>query len=256
MTRFIDLVDRFINPLIWTSIILLFVELGFGTQNSLDSKMWLFLWCERLTAIIFMLEYFCRWIEDEHNPEGHLDIGHHYYPLSVMGIIDLLAWLPFLIGFFIPIHLLGWVRALRVLRVLKLFRYSRVLQLFALAIYKSLWFLKAVFFVIVCSGLLAAVLIREAERSVQPENFDNLFTVFYFIATADSTVGFGDVTPKTDLGRLLTILLIYIPGIAVFGSVIGIIGNSLSEVMVMERNPNIDPIEEFKKEYTLRHKVY
>lgn len=252
VTKFIKFVDKFINPLIWISIILLFVEMLTGTKNSLEGFHW-FLWVERITACVFMAEYFCRWWEDHKSPDNHLDIGHHYYPLSVMGIIDLLAWLPFMVGFFVPVHILGWIRALRILRLFKLFRYHRTLQLFALALYKSWWFLRAVLFVTLCFGLLAIVFIYEAEKTAQPETFGKLGNLFWFVVVTDTTVGYGDMSPITGIGRTFTALLLFLPGIAVFGSLLGIIGNSLGEVMELEKDPNVDPIEEFKKEY-LRHK--
>ncbi len=247
------MVDKFIKPLVWCSIILLFVELGMGSENSLSSGMWLFLWIERITASIFIVEYFCRWYEDHSNPDGNIDVGCSYYPMSVMGVIDLLSWLPFIVGFFIPVNMLGWCRALRVLRVFKLFRYNRTLQLFALAIYKSWWFLRAIFFVTLCFGLLASALIFQAEKVAQPDTFGNIYNLFWYIATADSTVGFGDMYPVTPLGKILTVLLVYLPGIAVFGSVMGVIGNSLAEVLTLEKDPSVDPIEEFKKEYNKRN---
>ena len=239
MTRFIHFVDKFINPLIWISITLLFVEFFTGSKNSLESGMEWFLWIERVTACIFAAEYFCRW-------------RNKGYPRSVMGVIDLMAWLPFLVGFFVPIHLLGWVRALRILRVFKLFRYNRTLQLFALAMYKSWWFLRAVLFVTFCFGLLSVALIHEAEKDAQPETFGNVDNLFWFVVVSDTTVGYGDMSPITPLGRFLTTLVLFIPGIAVFGALLGVISNSLSEVMEMERDPDVDPIEEFKKEYLLR----
>lgn len=257
LTSFIKFVDKFINPLIWISIVLLFVEFFTGSNNSLDSGMVWFLWIERITAAIFMTEYFCRWYED-HNDESEsidndtIDIGHHYYPFSIMGVVDLLAWLPFLLGFFLPVHLLGWIRALRILRVFKLFRYHRSLQLFALAMYKSWWFIRAILFVTFCFGLLSVALIYEAEKTAQPESFGRIQNLFWFVIVSDTTVGYGDMSPVTPIGRILTTIVLFIPGIAVFGALLGVISNSLSEVMEMERDPDIDPIEEFKKEYLLR----
>lgn len=250
MTKFLHFVDRFINPLVWLSIILLFVEFFLGSDNSLDSKMWIFLWIERVTASIFCVEYFVRLYEDKKCPNGHYDIGPSY-ARSVMGVIDLLAWLPFFVGFFVPVQFLGWIRALRVLRLFKLFRYHRTLQLFALAIYRGLWLLKAILFVSLCTGLFAAAMIFEAEKTAQPEKFGNIGNVFYFIATADSTVGFGDYYPITPIGKFLTVLLIYLPGIAVFGSIMGIIGTSFTDIMHAEKDPNRDPIEDFHKERQL-----
>lgn len=248
MHRFISLVDKYIYWLVWLSIACLFIEFGTGSNNSVESGMPWFLWIERLTAGIFFVEYVCRFIEDRQTPNTTLDVGHSSYPLSIMGLIDLLAFLPFVVGFFLPVSLLGWVRAFRVLRVLKLFRYSRNLKLFALAIYRSLWLLKAVGQAVLCFGLLAAALIYEAEHLAQPDKFDGLFSTIYFIMTAATTVGFGDMFPITTQGRLVVMMFVYIPVIGSFASLIGILGASFNEVMQMERDPNVDPIEEFIKE--------
>jgi voltage-gated potassium channel len=248
MNQLIRFVDKYIFWLVWISIGCLFVEFGTGTNNSVESATPWFLLIERFTAGIFFIEYVCRFIEDRQTPNTTIDIGHSSYPLSVMGFVDLLAFLPFVVGFFLPVSMLGWVRAFRILRVLKLFRYSRDLQLFALAIYRSLWLLKAVGQAVLCFGLLAAALIYEAEHLTQPDKFDGLFSTIYFIMTAASTVGFGDIYPMTTQGRLVVMLFIYIPVIGSFASLIGVLGASFNEVMQMERDPNIDPIEEFIKE--------
>lgn len=248
MNRFIRFVDKYIFWLMWLSIIGLFVELATGKANSLESGMTIFLIVERITAGVFFAEYVCRLIEDRHTPNSTMDIGHKSYAFSVMGIIDLLAWLPFVVGFFVPVSWLGWIRALRILRVLKMFRYSRNMQLCALAVYRCMWLIKAIGLCVLCFGLLTAALIFQAEHEAQPEKFDNLFSTFYFIMTAATTVGFGDIYPVTTQGRIIVMTLLYIPVIGSFASLIGVLGASFNEIMQMERDPNIDPIEEFIKE--------
>ena len=249
MNRFLKTVDKYIYVLIWASIVGLFVELSTGSHNSKESGMAAFLWIERFTAVVFMFEYFFRILEDIKNPNSTIDIGHKYYVLSVMGIIDLISWLPFVIGFFVPVAILGWIRAFRVLRILKLFRYSRTLQLFALAIYKVLWLLKAVGLTILCFGLLGSALIYEAEHAAQPDKFDGMFSTLYFMMTAATTVGFGDMYPITTAGKIVVMTCIYIPVIGSFAALIGSFGSSFNEVMALEKDPDIDPIEEFIKEY-------
>lgn len=248
MSQFLRLVDKYIYVLIWASIVGLFIELSTGSHNSKESGMATFLWIERFTAFVFILEYCFRIIEDIKNPDATIDIGHNIYVLSVMGIIDLVSWLPFAIGFFVPISILGWIRAFRILRILKLFRYSRTLQLFALAIYRAMWLLKAVGLTILCFGLLGGALIYEAEHLAQPDKFDGMFSTFYFMMTAATTVGFGDMYPITNAGRIVVMTCIYLPVIGSFAALIGSLGASFNEVMELERNPDVDPIEEFVKE--------
>lgn len=245
MNQFLKLVDKYIYVLIWASIVGLFIELSTGSHNSKESGMAIFLWVERFTAAVFIIEYVCRLLEDIKNPDSTIDIGHSRYSFSIMGIVDLISWLPFVVGFFVPVNVLGWIRALRILRILKLFRYSRTLQLFALAIYEALWLLRAVGLTILCFGLLGGALIYEAEHSAQPDKFDGMFSTLYFMMTAATTVGFGDIYPITTAGRIIVMTCVYIPVIGSFAALVGALGSSFNNIMELERNPNIDPIEEF-----------
>lgn len=233
-------IDNHIGLLIWTSIVLLFVELSTGSSNSLDGNMWIFLWVERLTAVIFMIEYILR-IRESENKTG--------YVTSPLGIVDLLAFAPFMIGFFVPVSWLGWVRSLRILRLLKRFRYDRRLQLFLLALYRAWWLIRTIMSVAVFISLFAAVLLYGAEAKAQPESFGNIWSVlFWYIPVTGTTVGYGDMFPVTPIGRACSIIFLLIPLIGLSGSLLGVIGSQFQEIAEMERDPDIDPIEEFRKE--------
>ncbi len=54
----------------------------------------------------------------------------------------------------------------------------------------------------------------------EPE-FERLPTFIYWYATTASTIGYGDVTPKTDTGRLINALFVYPGAIAIFTAIIG-----------------------------------
>jgi len=53
----------------------------------------------------------------------------------------------------------------------------------------------------------------------EPE-FERLPTFIYWYATTASTIGYGDVTPKTDTGRLINALFVYPGAIAIFTSIV------------------------------------
>lgn len=231
MTEFIRLVNKYINWLIWTSIFLLFVELAFGKENSLDGSLWMFLWVERVTAVIFMIEYFIRWREDHKNPGGHADIGHEYYPLSALGIVDLLSWLPWLIGFFVPVGWLGWIRSLRILRAFKLFRYNVNLKLMAVAFYRSWQAVKPMVFAMFVFMLLGSILIHQAEKDVQPDKYGSIFNCFWFSIVSATTVGYGDMSPVTNAGKLICMLLFFVPMIFSCSAIISICGAKYQETI-------------------------
>lgn len=239
MNSFLSTIDKYINPLIWCSIVCLFIELSQGKANSLEDGMWIFLWIERVTAVVFLIEYCCR---IKCAKDGRLG-----YIFSPFGFIDLLSFLPFFVGFIVPLEFLGWIRALRILRLLKRFRYDRRMQLFALAIYKGWWMIKTIFGVSIFFSLLASVLLYEAEKSVQPETFGNIFNIlFYFCPIAGSTIGFGDMYPVTTMGKICTIGILVFPLIGVTGALLGIISSQFEEIIKLEKDNDQNILEKFR----------
>jgi voltage-gated potassium channel len=128
------------------------------------------------------------------------------YVFSLYSLIDLLAILPFFLGIFDTrfIRLLRWFRFLRLLRLLpkKLRANNPDTNIFA----RVLFTLFAIVFIY--SGL-----IYQFEHGINPKNFGNFLDAFYFSIFTMTTVGYGDVTPISSWGKLMTIMMI-LTGIA------------------------------------------
>ena len=127
------------------------------------------------------------------------------YAPSFFGIVDLLAVLPTYLALLFPeLHALIDVRVLRLLRIFRIFRltdyvaeYQVLLEALAASRRKILVFLSAVIMVVLILGTLLYVV-------EGPEHgFTDIPTSMYWAITTITTVGFGDITPKTDLGRLI-----------------------------------------------------
>jgi voltage-gated potassium channel len=127
------------------------------------------------------------------------------YALSFYGIIDLLAVLPTYLALLVPeVGALIDVRILRLLRVFRVFKltaYVTEYQAIGMALKASrrkiLVFLSAVLMIVLVMGTLMYVV-------EGPSNgFTSIPTSVYWAITTMTTVGFGDITPKTDLGRLI-----------------------------------------------------
>jgi voltage-gated potassium channel len=127
------------------------------------------------------------------------------YARSFFGIVDLVSVLPtYLAVFFPPLHALINVRVLRLLRVfriLKLVEYVAEYQTLGTALRNSsrkiAVFISAVLMIVVTMGTVMYVI-------EGPENgFTSIPVSIYWAITTMTTVGFGDITPKTDLGRLI-----------------------------------------------------
>lgn len=128
------------------------------------------------------------------------------YATSFFGIIDLVAVLPTYLALFVPeLHALIDVRVLRLLRVFRVFKltayvaeYQSLGRALAASGRKILVFLSAVLMMVLVMGTVMYVV----EGRVN--GFTSIPTSVYWAISTVTTVGFGDITPKTDLGRLIS----------------------------------------------------
>jgi voltage-gated potassium channel len=127
------------------------------------------------------------------------------YARSFFGIVDLLAVLPTYLALFFPgLHSLIDIRMLRLLRVFRILKlteyvveYRRLGAAFYASRRKISVFIGTVFMLVVLVGTLMYLI-------EGPENgFTSIPMSVYWAITTVTTVGFGDITPKTDLGRTL-----------------------------------------------------
>jgi voltage-gated potassium channel len=134
------------------------------------------------------------------------------YARSFFGIVDLIAVLPTYLALFVPeLHALIDVRILRLLRIFRIFRlteYVAEYQVMGEALMASrrkiMVFLSAVLMVALILGTLLYVV--EGPQ----HGFTDIPTAVYWAITTITTVGFGDITPKTDLGRLIASVMMLI----------------------------------------------
>ena len=127
------------------------------------------------------------------------------YATSFFGIVDLLSILPTYIAVFFPeaqalidVRILRLLRMFRVLKLTAYFwEYQAMVRAIAASRRKILVFLSAVLMVVVIAGTVMYVV-------EGPENgFTSIPTSIYWAITTMTTVGFGDITPKTDFGRFV-----------------------------------------------------
>lgn len=152
---------------------------------------------------VFTIEYLARLASVQHPWR---------YARSFYGVIDLLAILPTYAAVLVPeLHALIDVRVLRLLRVfrvLKLTEYVVEFGVLRLALRAArrriLVFLAFVFLVVTVMGTLMYVVEGPAH------GFTSIPVGVYWAITTMTTVGFGDITPKTDLGRLIASLMMLV----------------------------------------------
>ena len=156
---------------------------------------------DRLIGVIFVTEYIIRFLCADDK------IKFFIRPFS---ILDLMAILPFVLRLtnIQYIRMFRWFRILRLIRFIDLKIYFlRISSEDGVIFARILFTLFTIIFVY--SGL-----IYQVEHPVNTEAFETFLDAFYFSVVTMTTVGFGDVTPISEVGRLLTVLMI-LTGIAV-----------------------------------------
>ncbi|MDH1012436.1 ion transporter [Pseudomonas nicosulfuronedens] len=160
------------------------------------------------------------------------------YALSFYGLVDLLAVLPGVIAIFYPdaqyLLVVRIVRVLRVFRVLKLRQYLRQADFLLTALRGSrqkitVFFLSVMSLVTVFGSLMYVV--------EGPEHgFTSIPRGIYWAIVTLTTVGFGDITPKTPLGQAIA-SLVMLTGYSIIAVPTGIFSAELHNAMRQERTP-------------------
>ena len=127
------------------------------------------------------------------------------YARSFFGVIDLLSILPSYISLFVPgSHVLLDVRILRLLRIFRILKLTLYIQEYSMlgeallaSRRKILVFLSVVFLIVFLLGTVMYVV--EGPRN----GYTSIPTAVYWAISTMTTVGFGDLVPKTDIGRAI-----------------------------------------------------
>lgn len=188
---------------------------------------------EFASVFAFTVEYVLRaWsiVEDPRYP-GAVK-GRLRYMVSFLALVDLLAVAPFYLPFLVATDLrfLRGLRLFRTVRLLKLTRYSRSIQLLWSVLRETRHEMAVTFISIAFLALLAACLMYHAERDTQPDVFSSIPVAIWWAAAVLTGVG----TPEaavTPAGRALTIL-VAILGIALFAIPAGILSSAFLNRMI------------------------
>lgn len=160
------------------------------------------------------------------------------YALSFFGIIDLVAFLPTYLALFVPeLHSLIDVRVLRLLRIFRIFKltsflveYTHLANALAASRRKIMVFLSVVLMVVMVMGTLMYVVEGPGH------GFTSIPISIYWAITTMTTVGFGDITPQTDLGKLIASAMMLMG----WGTLAVPTGIVTSEMALRRDRPNLD----------------
>ena len=186
--------DVTIICVVFVSVALAFAESTPSISQSFKQTLTV---AEYIITLCFTLEYIARLYCHPHPWR---------YALSFFGIIDLLATLPLYLSFFLPearyFVLLRAFRLTRVFLIFKLFTFSNegwlMIESIRLSFKRILVFFLFVFTLDICIGALIYIV-----EGQQPDTaFTSLGVSVYWAIVTMTTVGYGDITPVTNIGRL------------------------------------------------------
>jgi len=78
--------------------------------------------------------------------------------------------------------------------------------------------------------LVSQAAIYECERTVQKDKFSSLDDAFWFTCVTVTTVGYGDISPETTAGRIVSIMT-FVTGITLFGTFTAVMGSAFASVL-------------------------
>lgn len=170
---------------------------------------------EYFSIAVFTVEYLARlWscveqpLDDEIKPR----MTRLRWAFSPLALIDLIAILPFYLFLLLPasaesLLLLRVFRALRLLRIFKLTRYSPALNVLLTVVRKELPVLLVAASILFIMVIVSSWGMYLLERGAQPEAFGSIPQTMWWSVITLTTVGYGDVVPVTHLGKVLAGIL-------------------------------------------------
>jgi len=223
----------------WSLMTLIVVNCVFSMLETVDSLSvmhgHIFHDFDVISVGIFSIEYVLRlWTCVEMEKYGHHPVwGRLRYLVTPLALVDLLAVLPFYLGFFVQLDLRE-LRVLRLLRVFKLSRYSSALSIMNSVIRSESRGIGTILFVFLVILVSVSSLMYLFEHPAQPQVFADVPSALWWGVVTMTTLGYGDMVPITPLGRILGGFTAVI-GIAMIALPAGILASGFTEQIRLRR---------------------
>ena len=156
------------------------------------------------------------------------------YIFSFTGLVDLLAILPSLLSIFVGSVDLRWLRVLRMVRLLKISHYSSALEDLVSAIKHERASFTAAIYLLVLALFFSSSALYIVESDVQPNEFGSIPETMWWSIITLTTVGYGDASPVTALGKVIAAITALM-GVMTVALLTGIVANAFAN-QVQRRN--------------------
>ncbi|MBM75075.1 MAG: hypothetical protein CMK59_06725 [Proteobacteria bacterium] len=249
---------RKLNPTIWflilASIILFFILLSLGPSHPATPYLE---FIDQFLLIAFALEYILRVLT--YNPpvfellkygllariRAHL-LGRFFFALHPLNLIDLLT----VLGGYPALRGLRALRLLRLVRLLTLnqvFKYSNPFHGLIDAVEKNALLYSLAFSIIGTATVVGGVSIFLLEQEINP-GINKLTDGLWWALVTLTTVGYGDISPITGIGRIVSGVLM-ISGMFTLALFAGVVGHTMLHSILSVRE------EQFRMSSTMNHLI-
>ena len=224
-----DVISKYYDVFIMVVAFISVCPLMFKESNSM------LVMIDTITVYILFSDYIFNRITYDHKIKKDSPWVFVAYPFTPFALIDLVSILP-------SLGLLGaGFRILRVLRVFKVLYYSKTFSYVA-NVFKNERKTLGYVLIIALAYIFVSAL---AMFAYEPDTFDNFFEALYWATTALTTVGYGDVYPVTEVGRLIS-MISSLFGIAVIAMPAGVVTAGFMDEI--GRAKELERLEKAKKE--------
>ncbi len=140
-------------------------------------------------------------------------------------VIDLLAFAPSYLAFMFPGADLRVLRVFRLLRFLKLVRYSPAMMTLGRALYEERRALVGAVILMIGTAVFSGTIMHLIEAEAQPKQFGTIPDAMWWALATLTTIGYGDAIPITPLGKIFgSFVMVF--GLGLFALPIGIVATA------------------------------
>lgn len=214
------LLSKIYDRIMQIAIVVSIIPLMFRGSNAVFSML------ELVVTILFFVDYLLRWATADLRSGKKSVWPFVMYPFTLIAIVDLLTILPAISYVNNSLRVLRIWRLLRILRIAKVFKYYEPLQIVMEVFRKKAPVLLTVVGFALFYIFITALFMFNVEQSVNSNNgqlfFDDFFDALYWSTCTLTTVGYGDIYPISDIGRVVSMISSLV-GIAIIALPSGII---------------------------------
>lgn len=228
-----EMLDSFVVWWIFISVVCVVLESVSSVHYVLSMQ---FVFVDVISVSVFTLEYIFRLYSCVEDPRyQHAISGRINAAKGPIAVIDFLAIVPFFLeGLLHHVLDLRFLRIFRLMRLLKLTRYTSSTGTLVKALQREWPVIGASTFIMLLLVVLTASLGYLFEHEAQPEKFENIPQSIYWAVVTLASVGYGDISPVTPVGRLMTIIMALV-GIGIFAVPAAILSTAFNDQLHKDR---------------------